>query len=90
MTFLRTMLVIVVGYLLGSLSFSIILSRILGRDIRSQGSGNAGATNMARVFGWGAGAGTLMFDMLKAIVEKRTSVNGFSLPYLADRINKIK
>jgi glycerol-3-phosphate acyltransferase PlsY len=68
MTFLRTVLVIVVGYLLGSLSFSIILSRILGRDIRSQGSGNAGATNMARVFGWGAGAGTLMFDMLKAIV----------------------
>ena len=41
MTFLRYVLVIVVGYLLGSLSFSIILSRILGRDIRKQGSGNA-------------------------------------------------
>ena len=68
MTFLRYVLVIVMGYLLGSLSFSIILSRILGRDIRKQGSGNAGATNMARVFGWGAGIGTLVFDMLKAIV----------------------
>ena len=67
MTFLRYVLVIVVGYLLGSLSFSIILSRILGRDIRKQGSGNAGATNMTRVFGWSAGVGTLAFDFLKAI-----------------------
>ena len=68
MTFLRYVLVIMVGYVLGSLSFSIILSRILGRDIRNQGSGNAGATNMTRVFGWGAGVGTLVFDMLKAVV----------------------
>lgn len=60
-------LVIVVGYLLGSLSASVLLSRFgWGKDVRSQGSGNAGATNMARVFGLGAGFATLGGDMLKA------------------------
>ena len=67
MKFLYWILVPVVGYLLGSLSFSIILSRLIGRDIRKEGSGNAGATNMTRVFGWAAGVATLAFDFLKAI-----------------------
>lgn len=45
-------IVVVAGYLLGSLSISILLSKnLLGRDVRRHGSGNAGATNMARVFG---------------------------------------
>lgn len=60
-------LTIVAGYLLGSVSASLLLSRFgWGKDVRSQGSGNAGATNMARVFGWGAGFATLGGDMLKA------------------------
>ena len=60
-------LVVVAGYLLGSLSASLLLSKFgWGKDVRSQGSGNAGATNMARVFGWGAGFATLAGDMLKA------------------------
>lgn len=67
MNVLYSILVPTAGYLMGSLSFSIILSGILGRDIRRQGSGNAGATNMTRVFGWGAGVATLAFDMLKAL-----------------------
>lgn len=55
------------GYLLGSLSMSIILSRaVLGEDVRRKGSGNAGATNMARVYGLKAGALTLGGDVLKA------------------------
>ena len=49
MKFLYWILVPAVGYLLGSLSFSIILSRGIGRDIRKEGSGNAAATNMTRV-----------------------------------------
>ena len=49
-------IVVVAGYLLGSLSISILLSKnLLGRDVRRHGSGNAGATNMARVFGMHAG-----------------------------------
>lgn len=40
------------AYLLGSLSFAILLSRLSGRpDPRASGSGNAGATNMLRLAG---------------------------------------
>ena len=68
MTYLYWILVPAIGYLLGSLSFSIIISCLfLGRDIRKHGSGNAGATNMTRVFGWVAGVATLTFDVLKAV-----------------------
>ena len=66
MGFLYWIVVLIAGYLLGSLSFSIIFSKLIGKDIRKQGSGNAGATNMARVFGWAAGVATLAFDFLKA------------------------
>ena len=60
-------IVVAAGYLLGSLSISILLSKnLLGRDVRRHGSGNAGATNMARVFGMHAGLLTLAGDMLKA------------------------
>ena len=49
------------SYVIGSLSLSIIVSGgLFGKDIRSFGSGNAGATNMARVFGWSAGILTLV------------------------------
>ena len=62
-------LVIAAGYLLGSLSASILISRTaLGEDVRSKGSGNAGATNMARVYGLGMGFLTLGGDMLKTIL----------------------
>lgn len=63
----KYILVASAGYLLGSLSMSIILSRaVLGEDVRQKGSGNAGATNMARVYGLKAGALTLGGDVLKA------------------------
>ena len=58
------------SYLLGSLSSSIFLSRTAwGKDVREQGSGNAGATNMARVYGWTAGVLTLACDMGKAALS---------------------
>ena len=45
---------IVVSYLLGSVSFSVLLAKILkGIDIRQHGAGNAGATNTLRVLGKG-------------------------------------
>ena len=62
-------LIVAAGYLLGSLSASILISRTaLGEDVRSKGSGNAGATNMARVYGLGMGFLTLGGDMLKTIL----------------------
>ena len=66
MEVLKYLLVIVAGYLLGSISVSVCLSVGMGRDVRQEGSGNAGATNMARVFGMKAGVITLLGDMVKA------------------------
>lgn len=59
----------VIAYVLGSISFSILLSKSLFRkDVREGGSGNAGATNMARSFGKLAGALTLLGDVLKTVL----------------------
>ncbi|HEX7252675.1 MAG TPA: glycerol-3-phosphate 1-O-acyltransferase PlsY [Thermoanaerobaculia bacterium] len=50
-------LLVVVGYLLGSLSFAVILVRLkTGKDIRGEGSGNPGATNVLRGYGKGLAA----------------------------------
>ncbi|MEG3030504.1 MAG: glycerol-3-phosphate acyltransferase, partial [Oscillospiraceae bacterium] len=53
----RFLLVFVVAYLLGSVSFAIVVSKTLfKKDIRSFGSGNAGMTNVLRTFGKKAAA----------------------------------
>ena len=57
-----------VAYLLGSISFSIIISKkMAGFDVREKGSGNAGATNMLRSVGKKAAALTLLGDALKGV-----------------------
>lgn len=62
------LLVIVISYLLGSISFSVLLARLLkGIDIRQYGSGNAGATNTLRVMGKGPAILVLFLDVLKGI-----------------------
>ncbi len=54
------------GYLLGSIPFGLILTRLAGtQDIRSIGSGNIGATNVLRTGRKGLAAATLLCDMLK-------------------------
>ena len=61
---------IVVPYLLGSLNFAIIISKTRYKaDIRTFGSGNAGATNMMRTFGKSAAGLTFLGDALKAFVS---------------------
>ena len=58
-----------IGYFLASLSFSIILTKTrFKKDVREEGSGNAGATNVARVFGLKIGALTLLCDILKMVI----------------------
>ena len=50
------MLILLLGYLVGSFPTSLLAGRILkGIDIREHGSGNAGATNTFRILGWKAG-----------------------------------
>jgi glycerol-3-phosphate acyltransferase PlsY len=57
------------GYLLGSIPFGLILTRLAGtQDIRSIGSGNIGATNVLRTGRKGLAAATLILDALKGTV----------------------
>jgi len=58
----RDYLIPVIGYLLGSIPFGFLIVRVTaGADIRRQGSGNIGATNVFRKSRW-AGVGTLLLD----------------------------
>src|ERR1700759_2925294 len=59
----------ILGYLLGSIPFGLVLTRFAGTpDIRNVGSGNIGATNVLRTGRKGLGAATLLGDMLKGAV----------------------
>lgn len=74
-----------VGYLLGSISWSIILTRIFknNEDIRKQGSGNAGMTNVLRSVGKLPAALTFLGDFLKCVVAVLLSLliaKAFALP----------
>ena len=67
---LPLLLVAAAGYLLGSISFAIILTRVFAHeDVRSHGSGNAGATNVLRVAGKKASALTFLCDFLKCALS---------------------
>lgn len=59
----------ILGYLLGSIPFGLILTRLTGAgDLRAIGSGNIGATNVLRTGRKGLAAGTLLLDLLKGSV----------------------
>ncbi|MGD8425744.1 MAG: glycerol-3-phosphate acyltransferase, partial [Gammaproteobacteria bacterium] len=55
------------AYLLGSLNGSLILGRLIGVDIRQEGSGNAGGTNALRTHGKFFALGVVLIDVLKAV-----------------------
>lgn len=59
----------VLGYLIGSVNSSIVLSKLKNNDIRQHGSGNAGATNTLRVMGKTAAVLVSLGDALKAVVS---------------------
>lgn len=56
------------AYLLGSLSGSLILGRLIGVDIRKSGSGNAGGTNALRTRGWRFALGVVAIDVGKGVL----------------------
>ena len=59
----------VVGYLLGSIPFGLVFTRLAGtQDIRAIGSGSIGATNVLRTGRYGLAAATLLADLLKGAV----------------------
>lgn len=62
-------LLLVLAYLLGSCSFGLLIARLYGTiDLRHSGSGNIGATNVARTLGRTAGIATLLGDGLKGLL----------------------
>ncbi len=79
---------IIVGYLIGSINMSIIIAKLRGKpDPRTQGSGNAGATNTLRNSGKQEAAWVLGGDIVKGIVAviigRALHVEGFMLGLVA-------
>ncbi len=67
--YIKCVILALLGYFLGSVSFSVILTKFkYKKDVREEGSGNAGATNVARSFGMSAGLFTLLCDVLKTVL----------------------
>ena len=58
-------IIFLITYLIGSINFGLILASIQGLDLRSQGSGNAGATNALRILGTRSGIFVFIGDALK-------------------------
>ncbi len=56
------------SYFFGNINTAITISKIMGKDIRKQGSGNPGTMNMSRVFGIKIGALILLLDILKGVI----------------------
>lgn len=69
MNALYPLIAVIAAYLIGSLSFAVIVSRVMGlNDPRTYGSGNPGATNVLRSGSKAAAAVTLLLDALKGLV----------------------
>lgn len=63
------------AFLLGSIPFGLLIARARGIDIRTQGSGNIGATNVLRVMGKKFGIPCLLLDILKGFIPVAIAVN---------------
>ena len=62
-------LLLIGGYLLGSVPFGLVLGKVFkGVDLRTQGSGNIGATNAGRILGKKYGTAVLVLDALKGLL----------------------
>lgn len=61
-------ILIPISFLLGSIPFGLIFAKIRNVDIQSLGSGNIGATNVARFLGWKIGLLTFALDFLKGVI----------------------
>lgn len=69
MEYIAYIMVTLIAYLIGSISFSVIISKkMAGFDVRTKGSGNAGTTNVLRSVGKKAAIITLICDVLKGVV----------------------
>jgi len=67
MVYLALLLAALLGYLLGSISFAVLIAKRAGVDIFTVGSGNPGATNVLRNLGKGPGYTCFVLDALKGV-----------------------
>lgn len=67
MNSLYPIIAVVISYFLGNISPAILIGRAMGVEIRKEGSGNAGTTNVLRVLGKKAAVATLVIDILKGV-----------------------
>jgi acyl phosphate:glycerol-3-phosphate acyltransferase len=67
-------LALLLAYLLGSLSGSLLLGRLVGTDIRQRGSGNAGGTNAFRTLGWRFALGVVAIDIGKGALAAAVGI----------------
>jgi glycerol-3-phosphate acyltransferase PlsY len=65
---LEVALAVPVAWLLGTFPSALLVARAHGRDILEEGSGNPGASNVARLLGWRAGALVLLLDFSKGAI----------------------
>lgn len=65
-----TFLCVLLGYLLGSIPFALVIARVFYKtDLRKYGSGNPGGTNAGRVLGKKAGLSVIVLDILKVVIS---------------------
>ena len=65
--FITFFLIVLAGYLVGSIPTGYLVGKAKGIDLRKEGSGNIGATNALRVLGKKAGILVLLIDLLKGV-----------------------
>lgn len=86
MPVIKFIVAVVSGYLIGSIPTAYIFGKLMkGIDIRTQGSGNVGATNAFRVLGKGPGIAVLLLDIIKGVVPV-VVVAGYLAPDVPGRI----
>ena len=81
-TLLASLVILLLGYFLGCLNGSVMVSHfIIKDDVRQHGSGNAGLTNFYRTYGAKYALGVILFDMGKTVIA--CLIGGAAFDYLA-------
>lgn len=76
------LVLVVAGFALGAIPFGVLVARRLGVDIQARGSGNIGATNVARVIGVGPGLVVLVLDAAKGAAAAAAAVHWSGQPWV--------
>ncbi len=82
--------VVIVSYLLGSINWALVISKLLyHEDVRDHGSGNAGTTNVLRTYGKKAAALTFLGDGLKGVLAILLACAIFGSPLIAREVDGV-